>query len=414
MKSAVQILCERVAHQGVVADDVRAVGHDSEPCAICGGPSERGVPIDEFITDSLTDQNTFKSPESRHVCVSCAFVRGRLSQVPGREPKPCDRCSGTGIEPAPSASTKVMKRPKRKPGETCEKCDGSRVKESGGRYANFSHFFDDDRTESASKGEKPKILGWLRGSKRGYWACAIADTGQKHVLPYTPLNPPGARGRIRFEEQEIALPNASGWNIVDDMTAMLTAGATKDEIVLGEYSARAWQLCGEAIRRFEAERGHHRGSAWFDLAIWLSQRDEEQVQARLAAEANAKTNAKPKTKTKVKKETRRGDDERESEREGERGAEGKAADVTGGDAVGVPPGVPTDVASEGARALEDPARQDGDCGAEHEERGRVGDERREVVADPANGQLDLFGVLGAVELGTRKRRVARDAAHRRA
>lgn len=79
MRSAVQLVAT-----GAV--DERAVDHDAEPCAICGGESTRGVPLAEFIGPTMTDQTSFRSPESRHACVCCAFVRARYS------PEPDDAC----------------------------------------------------------------------------------------------------------------------------------------------------------------------------------------------------------------------------------------------------------------------------------------------------------------------------------
>lgn len=376
--SATQLLTARI---GAAFIDERLVAHETEPCAICAGPSESGVPIQVFVTDSLTDQNTFRSPASAHVCASCAFVRARLSPVPGRPPKACDRCNGTGIEPAPGAGVKVAKRPKRKPGEVCEKCDGTKLKEGGGRFGNFSHFMDAERYENASKGEKPRILSWLRGAKVGAWFCTIADSGQKHLLPYAPVNPPGARGRVRFEEQEVSLPGVAGFTIVDAMTELLTMGATKEELETGSYSARAWSLCGDGLRAFETEHGGGRGGAWFALAVWLAQRDEERVAARMTEEKEAKKNGARRSKERA------------------------VADAVGGDAVGVSARVPGDVAGEGVGALAHPARQDADQRTHIEKRGRVGKRDGAAPPDPKPGQLDMFGTVGTVVVRPRRGRV---------
>jgi hypothetical protein len=225
--------------------------HDEEPCAICAGPSSCGVPIAEATSSSTTDHALFRDPSHAWVCDACFFVRGRLSPVPGRDPK-----------------------------------EGKTL---GGCWRNYSHFVDTTRYENASKGEKPKVLSWLRSPKSGAWACAIADSGQKHVLSYAPTNPAGTkRGRVRFEEQTVVLPGDDGWRIVDACAELLTAGATKEEIAHGDYTARAWTLCRSRIEAFERDHGGHRGSAWFALVLWLSQRDEEQVAVRLKAEKTAK------------------------------------------------------------------------------------------------------------------------------
>jgi len=121
--------------------------------------------------------------------------------------------------------------------------------------------------------------------KSGAWFAAIADTGQKHVLPWTPMNfagHGGSRGTVRFEEQNVRL---GSFDLVDAMCGLLTAGATKDELASGHYTPRAWQLAQSEIEAFEESHGRPlRGGAWFSLSVWLAQRDEEAVQARMAAE----------------------------------------------------------------------------------------------------------------------------------
>jgi hypothetical protein len=211
------------------------------------------MPRDAWNGASFTGQNRVRAPHSSLVCAPCVWFTSRLSPVPGRPPK-----------------------------------EG---KQFGGNYRNYSHVFDERGYQNFSKGEKPALLAWLRGPKRGPWFAAIADSGQKHVLPWTPINPTDTRrGIVLFEEAIVTLPvGDAGWTLVDRSAALLTEGATKEEIATGHYGARAWQLCGEALVSFEDERGRpKRGSTWFELALWLAQRDEEQVQARLQEERNGK------------------------------------------------------------------------------------------------------------------------------
>jgi hypothetical protein len=49
-----------------------------------------------------------------------------------------------------------------------------------------------------NKANKPAILAWLRAPKQAPWFAAIADSGQKHAVPYAPLNL-SAVGRVQFE-----------------------------------------------------------------------------------------------------------------------------------------------------------------------------------------------------------------------
>lgn len=338
MRSAVQLVATGAA-------DERAVDHDAEPCAICGGESTRGVLLGEFIGPTMTDQTSFRSPESSHACVCCAFVRARYSPVPGKPPAP--------------------------------------GKKEGPRWSNFSHLYDERGHAVASKGEKPAILAFLRGEKRGAWFAAIADSGQKHVLPYATVNPAGTRrGRVRFEERNLTLPDADGWAIVDDLCALLTAGATKDEIDRGNYTPRAWGMCRAQIEAFERTHGRHRGGDWFALALWLSQRNEEQVAARMTAEKDAK---------KTKKEAASG-----SKRRAARATE----DVPGGDVARGQGGVPEE-RSEPVEALGPVAEPKPERGQASSDSGRVGDDAvsRASVAEPE--QLGLFGAADPESRGAR-------------
>lgn len=253
MKSASQLLH---AHVGAPAhEDCASIA--PTPCWNCGGTYARGVDVHAFMKASLTDQNTARAPSSPYVCEACVYVRARFSPVPGRPPK-----------------------------------EG---KEQGGRFCNYSHLYVHGVSyANASKGEKPVILAFLRTPHASDWFAAIADSGQKHTLPYAPVNPGGSLGRVRFDESFIALPDERGWTIVDDLRALLTAGATKEEIGRGAYEARAWTLCPDLVRGFEATHGAKRGSDLFRLALWLSQRDDDVVAARMSAEKEAK---KPHGKT---------------------------------------------------------------------------------------------------------------------
>jgi len=221
-------------------------------CWLCGAPALRGIARAEWMGAMFVGQNRVRDAASMNVCEGCVYVCARLSPVPGRPPK-----------------------------------EG---KQLGGNFRNYSHLWTEaGGYANASKGEKPVILEFLRREKRGAWFAAIADSGQKHTLPWVPINPDGGPGRILFEERELELPRPAGWAMVDDLASLLTAGATKDDVRRGDYSPGAWMRCPVEIRAFESQWGEDcRGSGWFDLALFLAQRDEDTVQARMTAEQAAR------------------------------------------------------------------------------------------------------------------------------
>lgn len=234
MTRATQILH---AHHGRPAVDGCGSASVSR-CYVCGGLSDRGQRVTDWMGENFTGQSLVAAPSSTLVCEACVWA------MAGRPP------------------------------------DTLRM---------WCHLYDESGYVRTNKGDKPLIRKWLRRRHAGEWFAAIADSGKKHVVPFTPVNPPGSRGRIRFEEDELVLPrDDAGWRIVDDATELLTLGATKGEIEPGEYGARAWGLCPDAIRDFEDRWSGLRNSAWFRLAVWLAQRDEERVATRMDAEAAKK------------------------------------------------------------------------------------------------------------------------------
>lgn len=315
-------------------------------CWVCAGPLTRGMRVGhgsaQWGGSSYTGQSKVRSPASLYVCEPCVYLHSRITPVPGR----------------PAA-----------PG-----------KQFGGNWRNYSHLYEEGAAtpyQNASKGEKPLIRAWLRAPHTGLWFAAIADSGQKHVLPWAPINPGGSTGRVLFDETVVELPRApAGWALVDDVTALLTAGATKDEIVTGRYESGAWMRCGAAIQAFEAAHSGERHGSFFTLAVWLAQRDEEAVATRQAAEkvtrddkatARKAATAKPRAPKK----------EKEAHGKVNRRAEGATANPDSGVPAGGAPCVP-DGGSITAEAL-------GPDPVTHAVRGASVDDGRRVDDSPAPG-----------------------------
>lgn len=261
--SASQIL---YAHIGApsVKDCLRAP--QASLCWVCAGPAPVAMPRKDWNGASFTGQSRVRAPSSQWVCTACVWFASRISPVPGRPP--------------------------------------AEGKKFGGNFRNYSHLFCADAATpylNASKGEKPLILRFLRGPKKGLWFAAVADSGQKHVLPWTPVNYGPAGGVVLFDETLVSLPDYNGWAIVDDMRQLLTAGSTKDEILTGRYEASSWSRCRELVEHFEAAWSTKRFGSWFTLAIWLAQRDEELVATRQEAERQTAVEKKKAAAGKSKK-----------------------------------------------------------------------------------------------------------------
>lgn len=228
---------------------------DGARCRVCGHPCARAMAYNRFQGQNFTDQNKLRDWSSDLICEPCVWAHA-WNVPPGLPP------------PAPG--------------------------KKGLNLRLFSHFWHDGQYHAWNKANKREMRDWLRAPKTGPWFAAIAESGQKHVLPWTPLNR-GMRGAVRFEEATVRVGDLG---MIDAMSSLLTAGATKEEIETGHYGPRAWQLAQAPVEWFEEECGRAgRGGQWFALALWLAQRDEDQVAERVAAESAAKekkrANARP-------------------------------------------------------------------------------------------------------------------------
>lgn len=190
-------------------------------CWICGAEAARGRLRRSWMGVTFVGQNRVRAPDSDWVCEACVVCMAG------------------------------------KPPDT---------------FRMTSHLVDDRGWLRPNKGDKTGMRAWLRGPKTGEWFAAVADSGKKHLIPWAPMNTAGAWGRVLFEERVVSLGD---WGLLDAMTCLLSSGVRKEEIDRGEYGPRAWVLAGrEAIGSFERRWGALRSGGWFDLGLWLSQREE--------------------------------------------------------------------------------------------------------------------------------------------
>lgn len=245
-RSASQIL-----HVLIGTPRVEECADVDSPCWVCGSWASRGMDRLAWMGASFVGQNRVRAPHASVICEACVYVMARSSPVPGRPAK-----------------------------------DGK----SPPNWRNFSVLVEGDQLTTATKAEKPAILAFLRRPHVHPWFAAIADSGQKHVVPYAPVNPPGSSGVVMFEEDVVRIPPQPDgqWQLISDISELLTAGATKAEVERGEYESWTWQRCGEHVRAFEERWSAYRNSKWMKLCLWLAQRDEEAVARRLEEEKRAR------------------------------------------------------------------------------------------------------------------------------
>jgi hypothetical protein len=213
-------------------------------CRMCSQPMTEGQVFSRWCGADFTDQNKIRRHDATHVCPACIWVHA-WNCPPGYQVGDAAR--------GPSLRT-------------------------------YSHLWHDGDYRYASKGDKPVIKAFLREPKSGPWFACIADSGQKHLIPYTPVNI--GSNVVRFEEENVRV-TPGFWVLADDLQELLDSGVTKAEIECGRYNPKFLGPLLESVRLFEEKHSFMRRSSAFRLCLWLSQRNEEVYAARKAAQAGA-------------------------------------------------------------------------------------------------------------------------------
>lgn len=201
---------------------------DAEPCAgacwLCGGEMTAGKPA--TLPPTFMDYDKARCPESGYICDACWFSMAEQSEL------------------------------------LAERVGKDRPQ----RMRNYSHFVLDGQWYPLSKGDKRAMCNLLEQAPE---LAVIAVSGQKHLVFRA------QPGRWQVEEQAV-LPD------VDRLGAMMAqvqtlydGGFSKGEIESGHYTSR--RIMAYGVERWESvERviRHWRGSATFELAVFLCQKSE--------------------------------------------------------------------------------------------------------------------------------------------
>lgn len=263
MIPGVQTSATAVLH--ALAGSPRLGGVEDAPgrCAICATLAERTHDYDSWQGGNYTSQNAIKAWGSGRICEACVWAHS-WTPPPGFVGTPEKLATKRAVRDKRAAAGEKL---------AAEKSENLRL---------FSHLWDErDGYRYANKSDKALIRSWLRervAARDRAWFAAIADTGQKHVLPFTRVNPAGAaRVTVRMDERDVTI---GSWDLVDQLGELLTDGVTKDELSSGEWRLMSWQQSGALLEPFEARFGASRGSNWYVLALWLAQRDEDEYKRR--------------------------------------------------------------------------------------------------------------------------------------
>jgi hypothetical protein len=142
------------------------------------------------------------------------------------------------------------------------------------KMRNYSHFVIAGKWTPLSKGDKVKMIDLLLGESFPELAV-IAESGQKHIVFRATRNPVGSKaGWVQFEEQRLWIIPAELKTLIDTVEAGLLV-FSKGEIESGQYLPyRIVQFGFDKWQSLESVIKPLRGSLFFKLALFLSQRKE--------------------------------------------------------------------------------------------------------------------------------------------
>jgi hypothetical protein len=119
------------------------------------------------------------------------------------------------------------------------------------------------------------VVDILTGPPAGdSWAVAVAQSGQKHLLPYTPVNRGAGPWLARFEAATIASSPATFAGLLGAAADLRRTGHHPDRIREANPSIPALTGAGlDAWRRHASTIRPHAGSQILDLALYLTTKE---------------------------------------------------------------------------------------------------------------------------------------------
>jgi hypothetical protein len=92
-----------------------------------------------------------------------------------------------------------------------------------------------------NKADPSHFVSVLSAPPVGKWACAIADTGKIHVVPFAVLNTGNGPWCVRFERADVRSTPAVFRALCATVTELLTVNISKQSIARGDMTVAQWR-----------------------------------------------------------------------------------------------------------------------------------------------------------------------------
>ncbi len=226
-----------LAGRPLLADPAAGLFADVEGlCAMCGSVEPRTAPTAKAIGGNFTDQYLLARPDSARICEGCVWV-----------------CAGK--PPATVRMWTVVARPDMPAPPSAGKC----VLPTG-RHVHYT-----------SRADMRHVVATLAEPPVGPWLVSVAESGQKHHVPYARINHGAGDWVVRMDQADIISSPTLFRLVFTRVVRLRLAGFTAAEIEAGEPSVVHLSAPDglETWRRYGEPLWPYRNSPLLHLACFL-------------------------------------------------------------------------------------------------------------------------------------------------
>lgn len=235
MTAATTLVHALAGHPDPVASMAKLLCDTPGVCAVCARHVERTAEVNRALGANFTDRGMFRADGSGRVCAACLWC-----------------CSGK--PPATVRMWSIVAAP----GQVLPASNPKAwLQDTGGLYL----------------GARGDVTGALVDSvlcapPEGDWHVSVAQSGQKHVLPYADVNHGPTRWRVRFETVTITATPSQWVHVRSRALAIRRLGVPEPAVLAGRPdfirtpdALAAWRDHNDALQPYL-------GSPLLSLALW--------------------------------------------------------------------------------------------------------------------------------------------------
>ena len=204
-------------------------------CAMCGRHATETVHVKHTIAGkSFTDQYLLACPDSDRTCYACAWA-----------------CTGKGMDQV-RMWTIVARTDRTLP------------------PSNPKAAFATEHVHFTSRADMRLVVDTLANPPDGDWLVCVAESGQKHTLPYTKVNHGAGQWRVRMDALDIVATPEQFRHVLGHVIRLRAAGFTPEEIET--LTPAVGRLTADTLPVWQHHAGEltpWRGSPLLHLAVFL-------------------------------------------------------------------------------------------------------------------------------------------------